>query len=171
MKYDLANHAEAPKTVVQENGEKHLNMTCEQSKLISGSNNTDVPTVLIKQIMCVIPGSQNPKEQETNINAALAMLADIGPKDGLEGMLAAQMVSIHHLSMECIRRAMIKDLHPDLINDNINCTTKLMRAFAAQMQALQKHRNGGKQTIKVQHVNVESGGQAIVGDVKGGGCG
>ena len=34
---------------------------------------------------------------------------------------------------------------------------------------LRKHRNGGKQTVTVQHVNVEDGGQAIVGNVDAGG--
>ncbi len=33
------------------------------------------------------------------------------------------------------------------------------------MEALRKHRTGGKQTVTVQHVNVQGGGQAIVGDV------
>ena len=48
---------------------------------------------------------------------------------------------------------------------------KLMRTFTAQMEALRKHRHGGKQTVTVQHVNVEDGGQAIVGTVEAGGRG
>ncbi len=46
---------------------------------------------------------------------------------------------------------------------------KLTRSFAAQMEALRKHRNGGKQTVTVQHVKVSEGGQAIVGNVQAGG--
>ena len=46
---------------------------------------------------------------------------------------------------------------------------KLSRSFASQMEALRKHRNGGKQTVTVQHVNVSDGGQAIVGNVETGG--
>jgi len=38
-----------------------------------------------------------------------------------------------------------------------------------QMETLRKHRNGGKQTVTVQHVNVSDGGKAIVGDVSHGG--
>ena len=45
------------------------------------------------------------------------------------------------------------------------------RAYVAQMEALRKHRNGGKQTVTVQHVNVAEGGQAIVGNVETGGEG
>ncbi|MEH6648333.1 hypothetical protein [Sulfitobacter sp.] len=45
---------------------------------------------------------------------------------------------------------------------------KLARTYTAQMEALRKHRNGGRQTVTVQHVNVENGGQAIVGNVQTG---
>ena len=48
---------------------------------------------------------------------------------------------------------------------------KLARTFAAQVEALRKHRTGGKQTVTVQHVNVSDGGQAIVGNVQAGGRG
>ena len=39
------------------------------------------------------------------------------------------------------------------------------RTYAMQMETLRKHRNGGKQIVRVERVNVESGGQAVVGDV------
>jgi hypothetical protein len=45
-----------------------------------------------------------------------------------------------------------------------------MRTFTAQAECLNKYRTGGKQTIQVQHVNVNEGGQAIVGNVQGGGA-
>ena len=48
---------------------------------------------------------------------------------------------------------------------------KLARTFAAQVEALRKHRTGGEQRVTVQHVNVADGGQAIVGNVKTGGRG
>jgi hypothetical protein len=48
---------------------------------------------------------------------------------------------------------------------------KLARTFAAQVEALRKHRTGGEQQVTVQHVNVSDGGQAIVGKVQHGGSG
>jgi hypothetical protein len=51
---------------------------------------------------------------------------------------------------------------------------KLARTFAAQVEALKKRRSAGEQTIKIEHVTVNEGGQAIVGIVKpqgGGGAG
>ena len=46
-----------------------------------------------------------------------------------------------------------------------NMLNKLARTFAIQVEALKKHRCGGEQTITVQRVTVNEGGQAIVGNV------
>src|SRR3982750_1028925 len=51
---------------------------------------------------------------------------------------------------------------------------KLARTFAAQMEALKRYRTGGEQKVTVQHVTVNEGGQAVVGNVSaapGGGGG
>jgi len=46
---------------------------------------------------------------------------------------------------------------------------KLLRAFAMQTEALAKLKRGGEQTVRVEHVHVHPGAQAIVGAVNGGG--
>jgi hypothetical protein len=42
---------------------------------------------------------------------------------------------------------------------------KLARTFAAQVEALKRYRTGGGQTVRVEHVTIHEGGQAIVGNV------
>ena len=49
--------------------------------------------------------------------------------------------------------------------------TRLSRTYIAQMDALKKYRAKAQQTVRVERVNVESGGQAVVGDVSTGGEG
>ena len=49
--------------------------------------------------------------------------------------------------------------------------TKLTRTFTAQVEALKKYRSNGQQTVTVEHVTVNEGGQAIVGHVDQGGGG
>jgi hypothetical protein len=46
-----------------------------------------------------------------------------------------------------------------------------MRAFAGQVEVLQKLKRGGEQTVRVEHVNVYPGANAMVGCVTGGGRG
>src|SRR5438034_11217890 len=50
---------------------------------------------------------------------------------------------------------------------------KLARTFSAQVEALKRYRTGGEQRVTVEHVTVNEGGQAIVGNVahRGGGNG
>jgi hypothetical protein len=44
-----------------------------------------------------------------------------------------------------------------------------MRTFTSQMETLKRYRGGTQQTVKVKHVHVHEGGQAIVGNVETGG--
>ena len=48
---------------------------------------------------------------------------------------------------------------------------KLARTFTAQVEALKRYRNRADQTVRVEHVTVNEGGQAIVGNVSHGGRG
>jgi len=45
--------------------------------------------------------------------------------------------------------------------------TRLLKAFATQVEALRRLRNGGSQFVRVEHVHVNDGGQAVIGNVKG----
>ena len=48
---------------------------------------------------------------------------------------------------------------------------KLTRTFATQVEALKRYRSKGEQKVTVEHVTVNEGGQAIVGNVETGGGG
>ena len=46
-----------------------------------------------------------------------------------------------------------------------------MRAYATQVETLRRLRNGGSQVVRVEHVHVNEGGQAIIGNVRKDGMG
>ena len=80
------------------------------------------------------------------------------------------MAAIHNATMVAARRLN----HVETVPQQDSASTmlnKLARTFATQVEALRKYRSGGEQTIKVQHVTVNDGGQAIVGNVSQGGGG
>lgn len=99
------------------------------------------------------------------VNAALAAVCGIGPRDETEAMLAAQMVATHGAAMELLRRAMQAEYRHNL-QDAGNLAVKLLRTYAAQLEALQRYRGKGQQKVTVEHVHVHQGGQAIVGHVE-----
>lgn len=105
-----------------------------------------------------------PEDSSTWANTS-RLMHEIAPQDGLEGMLASQMVAVHNMAMTCARRSMANDQRTEMVDRNINRVTKLMRTFTAQMEALQKYRSKGQQKITVQHVQVNQGGQAVIGDI------
>jgi hypothetical protein len=107
-----------------------------------------------------------PETRDKQFSAALAGLRGIGPKDELEGMMAAQLIAAHNAAMECYRRAMIPDQHTEGRRENLTQANKLSRTFATLLEALNRHRGKGQQKVTVEHVHVHSGGQAVVGVVE-----
>jgi hypothetical protein len=43
---------------------------------------------------------------------------------------------------------------------------RLLKAYAHQVEALRRWRGGGQQHVRVEHVHVNDGGQALIGNVK-----
>jgi len=100
------------------------------------------------------------------LNFGIAVIASIKPRDELETMLAAQMEAIHTTTMTFARRLNHVENIPQ--QDSAERTlNKLARTFTTQMEALKRYcRNDGEQKVVVQHVNVNDGGQAIVGTIE-----
>ena len=46
-----------------------------------------------------------------------------------------------------------------------SAAARLLRAYATQVEALRRLRHGGSQTMRVEHVHVNDGGQALIGNV------
>jgi hypothetical protein len=99
-----------------------------------------------------------------NLNFSLAVVRGIEPKDAIEALLAVQMATIHNATMRAARRLANADMLQQH-DSALNAVNKLARTFAVQVEALKKHRSAGEQTVRVEHVNVHEGGQAIVGIV------
>lgn len=105
---------------------------------------------------------------DTALNAGLAAISGIAPQNETEAMLATQMVGVHEVAMEMLTRAKLADT-TDKLELYGTLATKLLRTYTAQIEALTKLRRKGEQTVRVEHVHVHSGGQAIVGNVTQGG--
>jgi hypothetical protein len=97
-------------------------------------------------------------------NLAVIAIQEIGPRDGVEAMLAAQMVATHASAMEMLRRLTIAQPSVEVCDSICNRATKLLRTYTAQVEALNRHRNAGKQVITVNHigqVNAENAAIAV----------
>jgi hypothetical protein len=131
---------------------------------VTGCSGGEFGVVLLNQVGPTIPRI-GPDGDATAMLAVLSALAEVGPRDPLEGMLAGQMVAVHAAAMECLRRAMAGNATMEGREMNLAQANKLVRSYAALLGALDQHRGKGRQVVRVEHVTVEAGGQAIVGAV------
>jgi hypothetical protein len=126
--------------------------------------NQDLQNVLYAQISRLFPHRSQSKAKE--VNAFLAILHKIKPRDELEAMLATQMIATHIMIMEFMNRISIPDQTHEGVSANTDRAAKMERIFITQLETLNKYRGkGSQQKVIVEHVTVNSGGQAIVGQV------
>jgi hypothetical protein len=141
-------------------------------KTIGGSQSDNWNNLLANQAVRALWIQHSDSEtRDRQFAATVAALTGIGPKDELEGMMAAQLIAAHNAAMECHRRAMSDDQSVENRRENLNQANKLSRTWATLLEALDRHRGKGQQKVTVEHVHVHSGGQAVVGAVGYGGGG
>lgn len=103
-------------------------------------------------------------DSPTSLNAALALVAAIKPENELEAALAVQIAGCQALTTDMMGRMKHAE-RTDQLERYGNMAIKLQRTFTAQIEALARLRGKGQQTVRVEHVTVHPGAQAIVGDV------
>ena len=104
------------------------------------------------------------KPDEVNLALMISMVKSIKPRDSVEAMLVAQMVSVHVMAMRCAHHlAGAEDLAQH--DSAARALGRLARTFPAQIEALNRYRSQGEPAITVQNVSVGDGGKAIVGNV------
>jgi len=108
--------------------------------------------------------TQSKPLEARDLNGAAAAVAGIRPRDETEAMLATQMVAVHAAAIAALRR--LKSVETiDQQDSNGSLAIKLLRTFTTQVETLQRLRGKGQQTVRVEHVTVNAGGRAIVGNV------
>jgi hypothetical protein len=135
---------------------------------IGGSQSEQWNDVVGNQVLRSLWIADSDKEaRDRQYGAVIAGLIGIGPKDEIEGMIAAQLIATHNAAMECYRRAMIGEQTLEGRRENLSQATKLSRTCTILVEALNRHRGkGGQQKVTVEHVHVHAGGQAVVGMVE-----
>lgn len=95
-------------------------------------------------------------------------LEALNAKDGLQSMLAAQMLSVHKLQQRAMTYVNNCNNHLKIEQYYTNAAIKLANCFVQQANMLAKLQGVGGQKIIVERFDVHQGGQAIVGNIQGG---
>lgn len=93
-----------------------------------------------------------------------ATVAALDPQDGTETLLAAQAAALHTVAMVAARRTLGAgdETAAAVYGRQLE---RLTAAFRDHVAAIDRHRRGPQQVVRVERVTVESGGAAIVGAV------
>ena len=101
------------------------------------------------------------------MNASLALIEGAKPRDEIESALVIQMTCTHSAAMAVLNR--LGGASGDrTFAAMASAAARLLRVYATQVEALRRLRNGNSQTVCVEHVHVNEGGQAIIGNVRSG---
>lgn len=148
-----------------------LKVDFEKMKRATGFGSTAFREELLEQVTKTLwlPHYLDAAVKLRAAQAAIDTMANVAPRDELEAMLVAQMIAAHNIAMDCLRRAMLPEQTFEGREQNLKHGAKLMQLYEKQVAALDKRRGQGQQKITVEHVTVQAGGQAIVGNVVAGG--
>jgi hypothetical protein len=103
---------------------------------------------------------------EMAVNASLAFIENAKPKDEVESALLIQMACTHTAAMSVLATFAGGRSHHADVPLKASVAARLMRAYATQIETLRRLRNGGSQVVRVEHVQVNEGGQALIGNVR-----
>ena len=127
-----------------------------------GAADRDAMHGILRQLVKASVVGQQP--DEANLAFMISTIRSIAPKDSIEALLVSQMVSVHMAAMRCACRLACTDDLPQQ-EGVTRALTRLSRTFAAQVEALNRHRNSDERAITVQNLSVQDGGRAIVGNL------
>src|SRR4029453_5260945 len=117
---------------------------------------------IVRQLVKASVSGESP--DEVNLSFMISMVKSIKPRESIEAMLVAQMVSVHVMAMRCAHHLANAD---DLAQHDsaTRALGRLARTFPAQIEALNRYRSHGEPAITVQNVSGGDGGTAIVATV------
>ena len=128
-----------------------------------GTASNDFASVAFSQMLEAMRDRDGSPTQ-IGMNAALAIVDGLEPDNEVEALLAVQMAATHGLAMTLLGRSRRAETTTQ-VQVHGGLAVKLLRTFTLQAEALARLRRGGGQTVRVEHVHVHAGGQAIVGSV------
>lgn len=134
----------------------------------TGFKGNDSEVMLYSVLKMLLSDEGDPAQTKRKVSRFFSAMAGLKPQDPFEGLLISQMVTTYEASMDCFRMAVSNKKFPEVFFKLQNQGVKLMRLYCQQLESLDKHRRKGKQSMTIEHVHVQSGGQAVIGNVSQG---
>jgi hypothetical protein len=100
------------------------------------------------------------------MNAALAWIEGQQPKDEIDAAIVMQMACAHGAAMMLLSRFGGGGGGDRRVQALAHATARIMIAFNHSAETLRRRKQGGSQYMRIDHVHVTDGGQAVIGNVQ-----
>ena len=94
------------------------------------------------------------------------MIEAAAPKDEIEAALVIQMAGTHSAAMAILSKLDSGFGTEQRIAAFGSAAARLLRAYATQVEVLRRLHHGGHQYMRIEHVHISDGGQAVIGNLK-----
>ena len=134
-----------------------------------GLDEPELAVALIRQAKQVV-AAMSFGDDYGELDIAMPMLFELKPRNVSQALLAVQTIAVHHTSLLYLKRA-ARLLARNLMNSeaadaSMKMAMQFMRLSIEQLETMAKlSGKTGQQKVIVEYVNVNNGGQAIVGAV------
>jgi hypothetical protein len=136
-----------------------------QARTAFGTASAPFVEAEIRRLLKALRARNSTLPLETEVNAAIAVIEGLQPRNEIEAMLAVQAALVHVTAVAMLTRQgqLSPFSDPQIITATSSAAAKLLRAFAGHVEVLNRGRRPTVQTVRVERVNIEPGGQAVVG--------
>ena len=132
----------------------------------TGTSHYDVAERIIFQIENAQVWPMQKEEDACSVRAVVSM-REMAPQNLTEAMLAVQMMATHDAALMFLANATSAGQSPEAVDANVLRVTRLGRLSIQLAEAMQRLKGkASQQNLTVGQVNINQGGQAIVGSVR-----
>lgn len=134
---------------------------------LSGTNSLVFADRLTQQVIHAqsYPADADAAECSLQATAAMAALKSLAPQDAGEGMLAAQMVAVHNIGMDCLTRAVgARGVKGDdkAIDTHMRQGARFLQIYLKQLDQLGRRRGRKRQSVRIEHERDGEDGRVTV---------
>jgi len=131
---------------------------------VSGVAGVHLSEDVIERCAKALPDNKSKAE---NLNLVVEFLNEVKPKNVVEAMLYTQFLTMQEIGMTHLQRAEAAETQ-QLADFRMRTAVKFLNLQHSALDKLLKYKSGGEQKVVVQHVQVNDGGKAVVGNFEAG---
>jgi hypothetical protein len=111
---------------------------------------------------CTLPGHHLPTS--ISVSAALALIESMEPQNEIEAIVAVDMACLYAACGSMLGR-LARHSVPSNAASTAGAVAKLERAFHSSVALYHRLKHGNRQTIRIERLEIQSGAQAVVGQL------